>query len=270
MSQPSRHRLALALAATAVSAPLLAFGTAYSESPAASTSADAPVVEFTDHCLPASCSSWPSTAQLRVPPESTVTFINGLGEQARLYLDGQELDPPVASGGTVAVRFNGGPVKVAMGQAGLNGTKAVTVSAVAASPSSGPTTSAPGAPSSGTTSPTRRPASASDAADRATAGSSTLGEAPDETGTPDGADLAPAEDPGDAAADGDTGLDVAALGGSGTTSSPAVEPVAAVVSSPDGGPKGLLALIATVCAIGASIGIIRAIIAQRATRTRAA
>lgn len=269
MSQPSRHRVALTLAATAVSAPLLAFGTAFSESPAASTSADAPLVEFTGRCLPASCSSWPSTAQLRVPPESTVTFVNGLGERARLYLDGQELDPPVASGGTVAVRFDGGPVTVAMGQAGVNGTKAVTVSVVAASPSSGPIVSAPGPPSSGIASPARPPDPAPDAADLATAGSSTLGEAADETGT-DEADLVPAEDPEDATADRDTGVDAAALGGSGATSTPAAESVAAVVPSADHRLKGLLALIAAVCLGGVLIGTIRAIIAQRATRTRAA
>jgi hypothetical protein len=48
---------------------------------------------------------------------------------------------------------------------------------------------------------------------------------------------------------------------------PAAEPVGPVEPLGDSRPVGLLALIATVCVAGVSAGAIRAIIAQRATRT---
>jgi hypothetical protein len=280
MSQPFRHRAALSLAALAVSAPLLAVGTAYADPSPAPTSEGGPVVEFTGGCLLLLCSSKPSTERLSVPAESTVTFVNGLGKQARLYLDGQAFDPPVSAGGAVAVRFNRGPVKVAMGQGGLGGTEPVTVSVVAAPTSSAPGTSAPGSPSSAATSPAQRgPAAAPSSLDPGAPGetdadpdgAAALGEDPDETGTPDEADLFPDGDPGAASGDGDSGPDVVALDGTADPSGePAAEPLTAVRPVGDSGPTGLLALIATVCVVGVSAGAIRAIIAQRASRTRAA
>jgi hypothetical protein len=50
-------------------------------------------------------------------------------------------------------------------------------------------------------------------------------------------------------------------------SGPAVEPTGSVEPIRDGGLTGLLALVATVCVVGVSAGAIRAIIAQRTTRT---
>ena len=47
----------------------------------------------------------------------------------------------------------------------------------------------------------------------------------------------------------------------------AAEPVVAAQATSGTGPNGLLALIATVCVVGVSAGAIRAIVAQRATRT---
>jgi hypothetical protein len=47
----------------------------------------------------------------------------------------------------------------------------------------------------------------------------------------------------------------------------AAEALASVEPVRESGPIGLLALIATVCVVGASAGAIRAIIAQRASRT---
>jgi hypothetical protein len=46
----------------------------------------------------------------------------------------------------------------------------------------------------------------------------------------------------------------------------AAEPMASVEPMTEEGPVGLLALIATVCVLGVSIGTIRAILAQRASR----
>ena len=57
---------------------------------------------------------------------------------------------------------------------------------------------------------------------------------------------------------------------SARSAGPAQEPAGSVEPARNGGSTGLLALIATVCVVGVSAGAIRAIIAQRATRTRVA
>ena len=54
------------------------------------------------------------------------------------------------------------------------------------------------------------------------------------------------------------------------TEAAAAEPVAALEPMPEGGPTGLLALIAAVCVAGVSVAAIRAIVSQRANRSRMA
>jgi hypothetical protein len=50
----------------------------------------------------------------------------------------------------------------------------------------------------------------------------------------------------------------------------AAEPVAAMRPLPESQPVGLLAVVATVCALGVAIGVIRAFVSQRASRTSVA
>jgi hypothetical protein len=114
-----------------------------------------------------------------------------------------------------------------------------------------------------------------------TAGRTTLAEDPRER--PDGAATASAEPTTPAAeptpADGTETATATVEGNLPALTEPAdsvtvtganAEPLASVEPVRTGGSTGLLALIATVCAVGVSAGAIRAIIAQRATRTRTA
>jgi hypothetical protein len=59
-------------------------------------------------------------------------------------------------------------------------------------------------------------------------------------------------------------------GGQGAAEPAAAEPVAAMEPMSDGGPIGLLALIAAVCVLGVGSASIRAIVSQRANRARIA
>jgi hypothetical protein len=70
----------------------------------------------------------------------------------------------------------------------------------------------------------------------------------------------------------DSGPDAAepGTGGQGAAEPAAAEPVAAMKPMSEGGPIGLLALIAAVCVLGVGSASIRAIVSQRANRARIA
>ncbi|GAA1635951.1 hypothetical protein ACFQY4_45620 [Catellatospora bangladeshensis] len=215
------------------------------------------------------CGSKPATAKITVAAEAKVRLTNGLGQGATLQIDGKD-SAAVPDGETVEVQFHRGPVKVAMVPEcllNLNPTfEPLTVEVV------NKATAAPSRPTGGqspSATPSRKPSTKpspkvpSQAGQSPQAGqgsgqetSSTNGQLPEE---PEETLFPTPSDEGE---------------------EPAVEPSAAVVlgpdeqkmdpaastSSPDKGPIGLLAIIATVCVVGVSAGAIRAIIAQRATR----
>jgi hypothetical protein len=292
MSRPLRHRPALLAAALAASAPLVVVGAAYADPTPTPTSQTGPVVEFSGGCLILLCSSRPDTEELTVAAESTVTFVNGLGSRARLYLDGQAFDPPVPGGSGIEVRFHRGPVEVAMGRGGLGDHKPVVVSVGRPPHASSPSTPAPDGPSTpvpATWGPAAPPTSSPGSGDVLPAGTAAQREDTDEAASaPEAVDALPAGEPGGTSAGGeggpgaaempdDAGLpptDPAAVATypapAGMGTGPAAEPLAAVHPAGDGRLTGLLALIAAVCVAGASVALIRAIATQRARRTGAA
>jgi hypothetical protein len=270
MSRSFRHRVT-PLAALTFLAPLLVFGTAHADpSPVPATESE-PVVEFTGGCQPVPCSAKPSTDRPGTPAGSGVTFVDGLGRQASLYLDARAVGPPVVPDGAVAERFNRGPAEVAMGPGVPRGTRPVNVWVVAAPPSSGPSASAPRSASPALTAFAQR-RSAVHGVDPgpAAGGSSARDEDLDGAVAPDQADPVPDADRGDAAAEGDSAPDVTAPDATTTINDPAAELLEPVSPVGEGGPTGLLAIIAAVRVAGVLTSITRAIIAQRATRTRAA
>lgn len=222
-----------------------------------------------------SCGSRPSVSSLTVPAESTVRFVNKLNQGATLRLDGRDA-ARVPRGGVRPVLFHRGPVRVEMVPDCLAnvGSKhsAATVEVTRA-----PT---PGTPGGGTNPPGGGSSATGGASGPASGGGSAPGQPvpgrgaatnPDGTpaGGPSAAPGAPAS-PGAAPAPPDGGGspgDGATVDESASPQGWAAEPVAAAEPVGDTGPVGLLALIATVCVVGVSVGTIRAIITKRATRT---
>ncbi|MEV4412435.1 hypothetical protein [Catellatospora sp. NPDC049609] len=217
------------------------------------------------------CGSKPATPKITVAAESKVKLTNGLGQGATLQIDGKD-SASVSDGQTVEVQFHRGPVKVAMVPEcllNLNPTfEPLTVEVVSKA------TSAPGNPGGGqspSSSPSKKPsskpspkASAQPNRDpqpgRTPNGpeASTDAELP---ASPDGPLFTEPTGSGDELPDAEESPSVSLVGPGGEKMDPK-----ASTSSPDKGPIGLLAIIATVCVVGVSAGAIRAIIAQRATR----
>ncbi|MEV7228434.1 MULTISPECIES: hypothetical protein [Polymorphospora] len=272
MSLLSRHgRAAVAVGALFLGAPLLFGGPAYAEpgpAPGAPVQESGQTVVFSgDGLLGVACGAKPDVGSVTVPAESTLRVVNNTGRRARLLLDGSA-QGEVAAGATADVLFRRGPVKLALKPVCvLSEESAVRVEVAAAVP---PPQSAPGRPTAQPTTPTpgrpspTRPVeetprstvapraaatpSAGVSVTPSTAPTSTPGSEGPASGGPvpaAGLDLPPA-DPGDDAA---------------------AEPMASVEPIRDTGPIGLLALVATVCVVGVSAGAIRAIIAQRTSRT---
>ncbi|MDG4822139.1 hypothetical protein O7635_09760 [Asanoa sp. WMMD1127] len=289
-----RRTVASAVAAFFIAGPLAIGGAAYAD-PAQETNSQ--VVFTGDGLLGVACGAKPSAASVTVPAESTLRVVNNTGRKAKLMLDGATRGE-VASGATADVLFHRGPVELALKpDCMLADEKSVRVEVLAAAPQppaagndtpanpptapfGGGNTAGGDAAGDGDDAPAgddqrdgdrQNRANSDDDADPATAASPGA----DPAASP-GADAANPEDPAnpDAAAlaldsfanpDGGTGLD-----GATTVAGAAAEPLASVDPVSDSGPTGLLALIATVCVVGVSAGAIRAIIAQRASRTRAA
>ena len=289
-----RRTVASAVAAFFVAAPLAVGGAAFAAEPAQETNSQ---VTFSgDGLLGVACGAKPNAASVTVPAESTLRVVNNTGRKAKLMLDGATRGE-VASGATADVLFHRGPVELALKpDCMLADEKSVRVEVLAApappaannnpanpaivpfgggGASTGDSDNQP-ASTGNTTRDQNRPAGATqDDGDPATAASPGAVDPADPTAG-DAADPANADDranPDAAALSADSFVDPnggANLDGATTVAGAAAEPLASVDPVSDSGPTGLLALIATVCAVGVSAGAIRAIVAQRASRTRAA
>jgi hypothetical protein len=286
-----RHRVAGLAAAALIGAPLmagvqlLAPGTAY----AGPEEAARQVVFSGGGLLGVSCAAIPNTGSVTITEETRLRVVNRTGHRATLILDGSARGE-IAKGSTAEVLFHRGPVSLSLKpHCVLADQKSVRVQVVAArrpDPPRPPTVEPPPPPAD-TERPTEEPRP-----DPAT-GSTGLGPAPQD-GRADArardredsrdrrrADLAtdpraretdPTAVPGESeeASQGIIGDETA------TPNAPvddaldgvdlAAEPLGSVEPITDKGPIKLLALIATVCVLGVSVGAIRAILAQRASR----
>ncbi|WP_344610954.1 hypothetical protein [Dactylosporangium salmoneum] len=274
----SGHRSAVRLAATA--AALAAAALTVGAGPV-SAAPETPTVEFSGGSVLSLlvCKSQPNTGNVSVPADSRVNFVNRLGQNANLKVDGQSV-ATVQPNQQVPVLFKKGPVEVAMtfdcGVGVVQQFKPVSVGVTAApTPTAAQATTGQARTGGGTQAAPAGPAGA--AAGAANHAMST-GAAAHSTKSPQGQD-------GSATATGAAGesgtepvdpslLDPSAAAAPAVGADPSVavddrvmveEPVAA--SGPArNGPAGLLALVATVCVVGVGIASIRAIIAQRASR----
>lgn len=269
----------MAAHAAAAAAMLLSAALTVGASPAYAAPSDGPTVEFTGGSVLGLlvCKSDPSTERLSVRSDTRITFVNRLGEDASLLVDGKSVQG-VGANQAVPVVFHHGPVEVAMTfkcSAGLmeqftSARVAVTAPAPAAVRQN-PTTKPPAA---GTT----QSAAAAAAPRAAGTGSSASGQGGTSRGA--AAESSPTADtPDGTGEDGTTATeplpDSSAAAGGVTLTPPAegvppavaVEPVLPAPGPVRNGPAGLLALVATVCVVGVGMAAIRAIVAQRATRS---
>jgi hypothetical protein len=209
------------------------------------------------------CGSRPDRGSVTVKSESRVVFVNNIGQGATLQIDGEN-GGPIADGQAVEVQFHRGPVSIAMVpdcllNLGGNGSyEPVTVKVSSAQPSAGG--SSTGTKSAVKTRSTPKPKPS-----------------PTPTATMPNDDTAGVDNGALFSLDPD-----ASAGAIDPMADPAQseDPAVATGSSPAGttmglsssdtptdkGPIGLLAIIATVCVVGVSVGAIRAIVSQRATR----
>jgi len=262
MATLSGHRSVVRVAAAA--AALVAAALTVGASPVSAAPA-IPTVEFNGGNVLnlLVCKSEPSAGNVSVPAESRVNFVNRLGQEASLKVDGRSV-AFVQPDQAVPVVFKKGHVEVAMtfdcGVGVVEEFKAVSVGVTA--PPAAPA-AAPGAPEPKKSDPPAGPAGAaagaagSAVADRTgmatpTGRSTRVPRSQAGTGAIDGTDSALGIEPADPSLLGLNPSGASALG---------ADPSAA----PDA-PTGLLALVATVCAVGVGIAAIRAIIAQRSSR----
>lgn len=202
------------------------------------------------------CGSKPDRASVTIKSESKVVFVNNLGQGATLQIDGEN-GGPISDGQAVEVQFHRGPVAIAMVpdcllNLGGNGSyEPVTVNVSASSPATGNTTGTPKVVKPRTSTSAKPKPSAS-------------------------ATVAPTEDPSlenplfplDPEASVTPDPNAVGTEPGGTVTSPNGEILTTGYDTPkDKGPIGLLAIIATVCVVGVTVGAIRAIVSQRATRT---
>jgi hypothetical protein len=270
MATLSGHRtVARAAAATAA---LLYAALTMGASPA-QAAGTGPTVEFTGGSVLSLlvCKSEPSRTRVTVPAESRVVFVNRLGQAATLQVDGRAV-ANVRSNEAVPVVFHYGPVNVAMtfacGVGVVEEFKSVAVT-VTAPPGAEPTGTggasgggyapapAPSVPAAGTVRPSQG------------VGAVGTGEA-SRTSTATGGSGGEQVDPTLADVTGSAGPPATAPNGTRNRDVPPpvlVEAPIPASGTPREGPGGLLALVATVCVVGVGMAAIRAIIAQRATRT---
>jgi hypothetical protein len=263
MATLSGHRLAARVASAA--AALLSAALTVGASPAAATPAGGPTVEFSGGSVLnlLVCKSEPNAGRVTVPSQARVSFVNRLGQAATLRVDGR----PVAQVGAnqaVPIVFHAGPVAVSMTfscgvgvveefkSVGVVVTPPVAGDPAAPRPTAGAVVGAAARPASSApaTRTTREPNPRTSAADEAT----TDGTEPIDPALL-GPDTAASTEPGAVAAS------------AGSDNRLLVEPVVPAAGTPHNRPAGLLTLIATVCVVGVGIAAIRAIIAQRSTRT---
>jgi hypothetical protein len=257
LRQTRTSRLVVTLAAGVVAGlPLLAAGPAVAATPRIDFSGSGAGL--------LSCRSKPSDSDLTVPAESTVIFVNKIGDVATLRINGRNA-ARVSKDESTEVLFHRGTVRIEMvpdcGLTLASDIEAVSVTVAASGgAASGPSTTGPARP--GGSSP----------ADAAGSQSSRGSHRPGVVGSPSRGRSASASPSGPAAGGIASPPDAGAGDGTATGDDEGVaaEPVSTAASSEKDGPNGLLVVIAIVCVVGVSTGAIRAIAAQRATRTSVA
>jgi hypothetical protein len=263
--QPARHRAAAAaVAAFFVSAPLFATDAVYATpTPTAMPPESGQEVVFSgkNGLLGVACEANPSTTAVTIPAETTLRVVNQTGYRAKLILDGAT-QGEIADGGAAPVVFHRGPVTLGLKPSCMIGQESAVRVEVTAAPG---TASAGSGTKPGAKRPTRSGASADDQKrprpQVSSSAAATSSPAPVASESPEGSFTS---DDGGQSTDGAATVEEASGIG---TDGVAAEALSSVEPIRESGPIGLLALIATVCVIGVSAGAIRAIIAQRASRT---
>jgi hypothetical protein len=286
MSHPSyrwKRPAALLAAGIIAGAPLLAPGAAGAIGTAAArvdaVESGRQVTFSGGGLLGLSCAAEPSTASVTIRAETTLRVVNRTGHRATLLLDGSARGE-VAKGGAAEVLFHRGPVRLALKpHCVLAEQKTVRVQVVTPPPPADEPATGPARPGITTGD---RPSGGAATGGSATAGGSTAGRGSGGDGAaqpgrqPAGArEEDPALIPGaDAAAE---DPDLTGAGTSVGESPPqvnvadpgadlAAEPIGSMAPISEDGPIGLLAIIAIVCVLGVSVGAMRAILSQRASR----
>lgn len=253
----ARHRAAAtAVAALFAATPLLVTAAAQAApalGPLPAESGKEVVFSGDRGLLGVSCAANPSTSSVTIPAETTLRVVNKTGYRAKLMLDGAA-QGEIADGAAAPVVFHRGPVTLGLKPSCmLSDESAVRVEVVPV-----PSTKAPGAKPRPATQPRDRD-QREEAPQAERSGEPTPSPAVTETPEP----AMPSEDGGDSGEAVATVDDTSGTGDAGV----AAEALSSVQPVRKSGPIGLLALIASVCVVGVSAGAIRAIIAQRATRT---
>ncbi|SDY18721.1 hypothetical protein SAMN05444365_101981 [Micromonospora pattaloongensis] len=266
MSQQLRQRSAAAAVAVFLAGtPLLDPSVAWADPvPAPTGAGDASGVEvvFTGrNLLGVSCASSPSATAVTVPAESTLRVVNDTGRRARLLIDG-DTRGEIADGAAAEVLFHRGPVSLALRPNCVVADESEVRVEVAPPPRRsverpGPERVAPV--------PTATPGTGDrpDGAEARAGGADAFPDVPDDGGDDDGSS------PLTAAAGRSVGESDArsALPAPMPPRGVAAEPTASVEPVRQTGTVALLALVATISVIGVSAGAIRAILAQRTSRT---
>jgi hypothetical protein len=305
MSRQFRLRTTgVVLAALFVAGPLVANGTAQAE--LVESGNDLVFSGGGRNMLGLSCVAEPRSDSVTVEAGSTLRVVNATGHDADLRLDGVSKGR-IADEAATEVLFRRGPVEVTLKPDCMlgNPSEPVTVTVTPGPGPSGPTpapnTDPPstpaGTPSTVTSGPTttstpprttkphsarpaitppRRPATATTAAvqsapqaatSRMRNRSTTTGGTATETSPAAAAAVADVPLADDAAAASSGPVLAAPEIQPSSPGSAAAEPVAALEPLSESRPVGLLALAATVCLAGVTAAAIRAIVAQRASRT---
>ncbi|WP_238009580.1 hypothetical protein KZZ52_59960 [Dactylosporangium sp. AC04546] len=213
------------------------------------------------------CKSEPSAGTVSVPAESRVNFVNRLGQNATLKVDGKAVSS-VQPNQAVPVVFRTGPaVEVAMtfscGVGVVEQFKPVSVGVTNPPPApvtkQSATTGPAGSGGGTVTNPTGK---------ASPTGRSSRGNGQRSTGEQDTAGVTGTEpvDPSLLGPDATAAPAVGAEPSTPTEDRVTVEQPVAASGPARNAPTGLLALVATVCAVGVGIAAIRAIIAQRSSR----
>jgi hypothetical protein len=212
------------------------------------------------------CGSRPDRGSVTVRSESKVVFVNNIGQGATLQIDGEN-GGPIADGQAVEVQFHRGPVSIAMVpdcllNLGGNGSyEPVTVNVNSPTQSGGTTGGSKSNVKNRTTPSKPKPSPTAKAAASPGAGdpSATVDQSPLFSLEPDPS--AGGELTGEPSSS-----DAAVPVGDSTTTGTRLTNATSDDTPMDKGPIGLLAIIATVCVVGVSVGAIRAIVGQRASR----
>jgi len=261
MPSLARHRAAAtAVAALFAAAPLLAAAAAQAAptpDPTPAESGKEIVFSGDRGLLGVSCAANPSMSSVTIPAETTLRVVNQTGYRAKLLLDGAA-QGEIADGAAAPVVFHRGPVTLGLKPSCmLSDESAVRVEVVPASHPKSPGKPRTGSPNQ----PANGDHQNAEEEEPEAEPSASPTPSPEVTDSPEPAMAS--EDSGNSGEPLATVDDTSGTGQEGV----AAEALSSVQPVRNSGPTGLLALIAAVCVVGVSAGAIRAIIAQRATRT---